>query len=297
MPSSLYIITFSRDRWWIDTDGRQHGPHGSRAEAISSAIEAAYVFGEPGVSIEVVAPNSNNRYRVIWRSTKDPYPPPSWVLDDEDGPPVPALSIDPEPAFETVPSPDDPVLTDEPSGPGLDADSADQSVVPPSDFAPYPETADPGLDAFLPLETLLMEQDWVAATPDLPAPAAEDNVRSRAEPQTDHLPESEAMSTEDLLMTFQLTRDTIAGWSAEAVHYLAAATAAEENGDMEPGILASAERSIVAIHLEIEGLTEAARQTEDKSDDLMNGIAAAVSEMENLVGAIGGAVARLQQFA
>lgn len=186
MPTALYIVTFSRGRWWIDTDGVQHGPHASRAEAVSAAIEAAHFFAEPGTATEVVAPDPSGRYTAVWSSQRDAYP--------------------------------------------------------------------------------------------VPGPASR----------------REDVSADDLLLAFQLTRDTIAGWSAEAVHYLEAADRAEDNRTPDSDATEAAERTLVAIRMEIEGLSEASANSGTKSDDLVNGIAAAIAEMENLHLAIGGALRRLR---
>lgn len=299
MASALYIITFSRSRWWIDTDGRQHGPHHSRAEAISAAIEAAFVFGEPGVGIEVVAPDPTGRYRIVWSSVRDPYPPPAWVLEEHslDGAgqsaTEPALA-EAEPAVPPVPNPSLPASAEKPArNPGKPV------AVPALTMAPLrvrqfgaTESSNPfsvWTEPF-PIEEAATSAANAEGSPE--APGTDGNLAGEPGPAPSE--DAGPLQTEDLLMSLQLTRDTIAGWSAEALHYLSAADAIEAGEAQNPDTLASAERSIVAIRMELEGLLDVAARTEGRSDDMNNGISAAVTELENLDRAISSAIERLR---
>jgi hypothetical protein len=67
----LYIILRSLEKWWVDCEGREHGPFTSQEAAGKSALEIARIFGDIERPWEVLAKNEDGFYRVIGSSLQD----------------------------------------------------------------------------------------------------------------------------------------------------------------------------------------------------------------------------------
>ena len=68
MARALYVVIFSRDRWWVDYEGKAHGPFDTRDLAASEAKQLAQFAAHSGRSSEVLVPDDTGRHRVFWES-------------------------------------------------------------------------------------------------------------------------------------------------------------------------------------------------------------------------------------
>lgn len=68
MARALYVVIFSRDRWWVDFEGRAHGPFDTRELAAAEAKQLAQFAAHSGRSSEVLVPDDTGRHRVFWES-------------------------------------------------------------------------------------------------------------------------------------------------------------------------------------------------------------------------------------
>lgn len=68
MGKALYLIIFSRNEWWVDFEGRAFGPFGSRENAALEARALARFQSSAGQVSEVLVPDSEGRYWVVWSS-------------------------------------------------------------------------------------------------------------------------------------------------------------------------------------------------------------------------------------
>ena len=66
MPSRVYIVLKSGDRWWVDHDGRTSGPFETDEEAHAAAMARATTFGDPGNPAEIYAPDTDGRFRLVF---------------------------------------------------------------------------------------------------------------------------------------------------------------------------------------------------------------------------------------
>lgn len=73
MARALYVVIFSRDKWWVDFEGRAHGPFDTRELAAAEAKELAQFAAHSGKSSEVLVPDDTGRHRVVWESATE-YP-------------------------------------------------------------------------------------------------------------------------------------------------------------------------------------------------------------------------------
>ena len=69
MARALYVVIFSRDSWWVDFEGRAHGPYATRELAAAEAKSLAQFAAHSGKSSEVLVPDDTGRHRVVWEST------------------------------------------------------------------------------------------------------------------------------------------------------------------------------------------------------------------------------------
>jgi hypothetical protein len=63
--TSVYIVLRSQGRWWIDIDGRTHGPFESRDEAMEGVIALITVF-DVSEQPQVYAPDQDGHQRRYW---------------------------------------------------------------------------------------------------------------------------------------------------------------------------------------------------------------------------------------
>lgn len=68
MATALYIVIRSRERWWVDFEGRAHGPHDSREAAALEARNQAQFMAHMGRPSEVLVPDDKGKYWVVWNS-------------------------------------------------------------------------------------------------------------------------------------------------------------------------------------------------------------------------------------
>lgn len=73
MPSSLYVVIESMGKWWVDLEGKAHGPYASRAQAIEEGRSLARFAAHAGKHSELLAQNETGRYVVLWDSIKEPH--------------------------------------------------------------------------------------------------------------------------------------------------------------------------------------------------------------------------------
>jgi hypothetical protein len=69
MARALYVVILSRDRWWVDFEGKAHGPYATREIAAAEAKQFAQFAAHSGKSSEVLVPDDTGRHRVVWEST------------------------------------------------------------------------------------------------------------------------------------------------------------------------------------------------------------------------------------
>ena len=62
MKTSIYIVIFSREAWWIDLDGQADGPFGTLDAAIRNAVDKATATSQRGgrSEVRVMGPGHDN---------------------------------------------------------------------------------------------------------------------------------------------------------------------------------------------------------------------------------------------
>ena len=68
MATALYIVIQSQGKWWVDFEGRPHGPHPSREVAALEARNQAQFMAHMDRPSEVLVPDGYGKYWVIWNS-------------------------------------------------------------------------------------------------------------------------------------------------------------------------------------------------------------------------------------
>jgi len=68
MAKALYIVIFSQGKWWVDFEGRAHGPHPTREVAALEARNQAQFSVHMDRPCEVLVPDAGGRYWVVWDS-------------------------------------------------------------------------------------------------------------------------------------------------------------------------------------------------------------------------------------
>ncbi|HEX4298352.1 MAG TPA: hypothetical protein VHZ56_10045 [Devosia sp.] len=68
MATALYIVIQSRGKWWVDFEGRAHGPHDSRETAALEARNQAQFMAHMERPSEVLVPDNVGKYWVVWDS-------------------------------------------------------------------------------------------------------------------------------------------------------------------------------------------------------------------------------------
>ena len=66
MASSVYIVLFSGERWWVDYDGATSGPFETEDEAHAAAMARATTFGDLQRPAEIYAPGPDGKFRLIF---------------------------------------------------------------------------------------------------------------------------------------------------------------------------------------------------------------------------------------
>ena len=68
MATALYIVIQSRDKWWVDFEGQSHGPYETRESAALEARGLAQKASHANRTSEVLVPDGEGKYWVIWAS-------------------------------------------------------------------------------------------------------------------------------------------------------------------------------------------------------------------------------------
>ena len=68
MATALYIVIQSRGKWWVDFEGRAHGPHDTREAAALEARNQAQFMAHMDRTSEVLVPDAEGKYWVVWNS-------------------------------------------------------------------------------------------------------------------------------------------------------------------------------------------------------------------------------------
>jgi hypothetical protein len=68
VASALYIVIESKGKWWVDFEGRAHGPHDSREAAALEARNQAQFMAHMERPSEVLVPDANGKYWAVWNS-------------------------------------------------------------------------------------------------------------------------------------------------------------------------------------------------------------------------------------
>lgn len=68
MGKALFLVIQSRGAWWVDFEGKAHGPHASRQEAALEARELARFAAHNDRISEVLVPDEAGKFWVIWSS-------------------------------------------------------------------------------------------------------------------------------------------------------------------------------------------------------------------------------------
>jgi hypothetical protein len=71
MGKALYLVINSRDSWWVDFEGSAHGPFASRESAALEARSLARMRAHSDREAQVLVPDGDGRYWVIWSSFSD----------------------------------------------------------------------------------------------------------------------------------------------------------------------------------------------------------------------------------
>ncbi|WP_127752973.1 MULTISPECIES: hypothetical protein [unclassified Devosia] len=102
------------------------------------------------------------------------------------------------------------------------------------------------------------------------------------------------MTEDDLKMQFELVRQSIGTWSADAVHFVGAGSESRQVGTHDADQIAAATRTLDAIRSERTSLAEATALVPTKSDDLARGIDIALNELDLLERDISAALAEMR---
>lgn len=67
--TALYIVIFSRGKWWVDFEGRAHGPFDTREAAALEGRSQAQFMAHMERPSEVLVPDADGKYWVVWNSS------------------------------------------------------------------------------------------------------------------------------------------------------------------------------------------------------------------------------------
>ena len=68
VSTALYIVIQSRGKWWVDFEGRAHGPHETREAAALEARNQAQFTAHMNRASEVLVPDAEGKFWVVWNS-------------------------------------------------------------------------------------------------------------------------------------------------------------------------------------------------------------------------------------
>ena len=70
MATSIYIVLFARDRWWIDLNGESDGPFVTLETAMAEAVSRAASASRQGERSEVRVAGPDHENKLIYQSTE-----------------------------------------------------------------------------------------------------------------------------------------------------------------------------------------------------------------------------------
>lgn len=70
MPTSIFIVIFAREKWWIDLNGKSQGPFLSRDTAVSEATRFASELARAGKRSEVQVAEPGRKARIVYQSAE-----------------------------------------------------------------------------------------------------------------------------------------------------------------------------------------------------------------------------------
>jgi hypothetical protein len=73
MPRALYVVIRSQQKWWVDFEGKAHGPFTSLEAATDEGRQLARFAAHAGRASELLIPDERGRYSVVWRSEDEPH--------------------------------------------------------------------------------------------------------------------------------------------------------------------------------------------------------------------------------
>lgn len=73
MARALYVVIFSREKWWVDFEGKAHGPYETMSAATEEGRALARYAAHSGRISEVLVPDERGRYQVVWTSDNEPH--------------------------------------------------------------------------------------------------------------------------------------------------------------------------------------------------------------------------------
>ena len=68
LTTALYIVIQSRGKWFVDFEGRSHGPHDTREAAAMEARNQAQFSAHMNRASEVLVPDGEGKFWVVWNS-------------------------------------------------------------------------------------------------------------------------------------------------------------------------------------------------------------------------------------
>jgi hypothetical protein len=69
MARAIYLVLQSRQKWWVDFEGRTFGPFTSRELAVREATTMARFSADTGRPSQVRAQDDTGKMQVEWLST------------------------------------------------------------------------------------------------------------------------------------------------------------------------------------------------------------------------------------
>lgn len=70
MTKALFIVIKSMGSWWVDFEGRSQGPHETREAAAMEARSQAQFMSHMNRPAEVLVPDEEGRFWVVWSSNE-----------------------------------------------------------------------------------------------------------------------------------------------------------------------------------------------------------------------------------
>jgi hypothetical protein len=68
MATALYVVIQSRGKWYVDFEGKGHGPFETREAAALEGKQLAEFSSHMGRASEVLVPDKDGKYWVVWDS-------------------------------------------------------------------------------------------------------------------------------------------------------------------------------------------------------------------------------------